>query len=75
MIIALASPKVAVTLDDGLEKVRHALQNAAAQGAAVVGPEPQGIHVGRPHREAGQPQCDHLRAHALRNERVMLHRT
>ena len=36
MIIALASPKVAVTLDDGLEKVRHAQQNAAAQGAALI---------------------------------------
>ena len=36
MIIALASPRVAVTLDDGLEKVRQALHEASAQGAVVV---------------------------------------
>jgi predicted amidohydrolase len=36
MIIALASPRVALTLDDGLQKVRLALQEASAQGAAIV---------------------------------------
>ncbi|MCB0082819.1 MAG: hypothetical protein KDE47_17890, partial [Caldilineaceae bacterium] len=36
MIIALASPRVAVTLDDGLEKVRQALHEASAHCAEVV---------------------------------------
>jgi predicted amidohydrolase len=36
MIIALASPRVATSLDEGLEKVRHFTAEAAAQGAAVV---------------------------------------
>lgn len=36
MIIALASPRVASSLDDGLEKVRRLLSEASAQGAKVV---------------------------------------
>ena len=36
MIIALASPRVATSLDDGLEKVRQSLADAAAQGAEIV---------------------------------------
>lgn len=36
MIIALASPAVAVSLDDGLEKVRRSLADAAAQGASII---------------------------------------
>jgi predicted amidohydrolase len=36
VIIALASPRVAETLDDGLEKVRHLVSEASAQGASVV---------------------------------------
>ena len=36
MIIALASPRVARTLDEGLEKVRHFLCEASAGGAEIV---------------------------------------
>ncbi len=36
MIIALASPSVAVTLDDGLAKVRRFVAEAAARGAEIV---------------------------------------
>jgi predicted amidohydrolase len=36
MIIALASPYVASTLDEGLDKVKRLLSEAAAQGAAIV---------------------------------------
>ena len=36
MIIALASPGVASTLDEGLDKIRRLLSEAAAQGAAIV---------------------------------------
>ncbi len=36
MIIALASPTVATSIDDGLEKVRRFQSEAAAQGAAIV---------------------------------------
>ena len=36
MMIALASPRVALSLDDGLEKIKHALAEAAAQGAVIV---------------------------------------
>ena len=36
MIIALASPRVASTLDDGLEKIERLLAEASAQGAEVV---------------------------------------
>src|SRR5690349_3720496 len=36
MKIALAAPRVAATLDDGLDKVRHLITEAAAQGAQVV---------------------------------------
>jgi predicted amidohydrolase len=36
VIIALASPRVAETLDEGLEKVRHLVSEASARGASVV---------------------------------------
>lgn len=36
MIIGLASPAVAATLDDGLDKVKRLLAEAAAQGAEIV---------------------------------------
>lgn len=36
MIIALASPRVASTLDEGLEKIERFLAEASAQGAAIV---------------------------------------
>jgi predicted amidohydrolase len=36
VIVALASPRVAATLDDGLEKVRHFQAEAAARGAEIV---------------------------------------
>jgi predicted amidohydrolase len=36
MIIALASPRVAVSLEDGLERVRRLMSEAAAQGAEIV---------------------------------------
>src|SRR5262245_9402055 len=36
MIIALASPRVATTLDDGLDKIKRLLSEASAQGAEVV---------------------------------------
>ncbi len=36
MIIALASPAVATTLDDGLEKIRRLLSDASAQGAEIA---------------------------------------
>lgn len=36
MIIALASPRVAATLDDGLEKIRRSLSQAADQSAEIV---------------------------------------
>jgi predicted amidohydrolase len=36
MIIGLASPSVAATLDDGLEKIRRLLSEASAQGAEIV---------------------------------------
>ena len=36
MIIALASPRVASTLDDGLDKIKRLLSEASAQGAEVV---------------------------------------
>jgi predicted amidohydrolase len=36
MIIALASPSVATSVDDGLAKIEHALAEAAARGAAIV---------------------------------------
>ena len=36
MIIALASPRIASTLDEGLEKIRRCLAEASAQGAAIV---------------------------------------
>jgi predicted amidohydrolase len=36
MIIALASPGVALTLDDGLEKIKRFLVEASAQGAQIV---------------------------------------
>ena len=36
MIIALASPSVASTLDDGLNKIKHLLSEASVQGAEIV---------------------------------------
>ncbi len=36
MIIALASPRVATTLDEGLEKVRRLMSEASARGAEIV---------------------------------------
>jgi predicted amidohydrolase len=36
MIIALASPAVALTLDDGLDKIKRLLSEASAQGAEIV---------------------------------------
>jgi predicted amidohydrolase len=36
MIIALASPGIAASLDDGLEKVRRSLADASAHGAAII---------------------------------------
>ncbi len=36
MIIALASPGVAATLDEGLEKIKRFLSEASAQGAEIV---------------------------------------
>lgn len=36
MIIALASPCIASTLDDGLDKIKRFLSEASAQGAAIV---------------------------------------
>ncbi len=36
MIIALASPSVASSLDDGLDKIKHLLSEASSQGAEIV---------------------------------------
>ena len=36
MIIALASPSIAASLDDGLDKIQRLLAEAAAQGAQIV---------------------------------------
>jgi predicted amidohydrolase len=36
MIIALASPRVAASLDDGLERIRRLIAESAAQGAQIV---------------------------------------
>jgi predicted amidohydrolase len=36
MIIALASPGIASTLDEGLDKIKRLLSEASAQGAAIV---------------------------------------
>jgi predicted amidohydrolase len=36
MIIGLASPRVAATLDEGLEKIERLLSDASAQGAEIV---------------------------------------
>jgi predicted amidohydrolase len=36
MIIALASPGIAATLDEGLDKIKQLLSEAAAQGAQIV---------------------------------------
>lgn len=36
MIIALASPRVASTLNEGLEKIKYLLAESAAQGAAIA---------------------------------------
>ena len=36
MIVALASPRPAVTVDDGIERVRSMISEASARGAAIV---------------------------------------
>jgi len=36
MIVALASPRVATTLDDGLERIRKLMSEAASQGAVIA---------------------------------------
>jgi predicted amidohydrolase len=36
MIIALASPRIATTLDEGLDKIRQLLSEASAKGARIV---------------------------------------
>ena len=36
MIIALASPRIASSLDDGLDRIRRLLSEASAQGAEIV---------------------------------------
>src|SRR5438309_11735276 len=36
VIIALASPRIALTLDDGLDKIKRLLSEASAQGAQIV---------------------------------------
>ena len=36
MIIALASPRIASTLDEGLEKIKRCLSDASAQSAEIV---------------------------------------
>src|SRR6478609_8144446 len=36
MIIALAAPRVASTLDDGLDKIKRMLSEASVQGAEIV---------------------------------------
>jgi predicted amidohydrolase len=36
MLIALASPRVATTLDEGLDKIKRLLSEASAQGAEIV---------------------------------------
>src|SRR5215210_5675372 len=36
MIIALASPRIALSLDDGLERIERLLAEASAQGAAII---------------------------------------
>src|SRR5262245_64953352 len=36
MIIALASPRIATTLDEGLDRVKQLLSEASAQGAEIV---------------------------------------
>ncbi len=36
MIVALASPRVASSLDDGLAKIKRLLSEASAQGAEIA---------------------------------------
>ena len=36
MIIGLASPSIASTLDEGLDKIKRLLSDASAQGAEIV---------------------------------------
>ena len=36
MIIGLASPRIASSLDEGLEKVKRLLSDASAEGAEIV---------------------------------------
>src|SRR3954447_23832078 len=36
MMIALASPRVASSIEEGLDKIKHSMSEAAAQGAEIV---------------------------------------
>src|SRR3954468_24751011 len=36
MIIALASPRIASSIEDGLDKIKQSLSEASAQGAEIV---------------------------------------
>ena len=36
MIIALASPRIAPTLDEGLDKIKRLMSEASAEGAQIV---------------------------------------
>src|SRR3954468_12548509 len=36
MIIALASPRIASSVEEGLEKIKHCMSEASAQGAQIV---------------------------------------
>ena len=36
MIIALASPRIASSIDEGLDKIKQSLSKASAQGAEIV---------------------------------------
>ena len=36
MVIALASPSIASSLDDGLDKIKRLMSEASAQGAKIV---------------------------------------
>jgi predicted amidohydrolase len=62
MIIGLASPRVASTLDDGLERVKRLLADASAQGAEIVCfpeaylPGLRGVEIDVPHFDQAQQE-------------------